>query len=211
MSKLDNSIYKVVEKHYKKIIIMLLILIIIVPILVWLFYSFLDIPVYTDISADGMLGYLGSIIAAFASLLVAIVAVWQVKRTIDAEKQLASAERRKTICPSIQIEVKELLEADGVFELTIHNTSNYAAEGIWLYEYAFLPFIKPNESKKKRFSLGTSAKGDLIVDESYCDITTDGYPEVITLIYSDIYKNTISQDFICTEAHIYEGKECEYC
>lgn len=136
MEKRFDKILQFVERHIKQIVILIALAAVCAPILVWLCYSVLPTFIYTEITADGMLSYLGTIIGGGVSLFVAIVALYQAGVIHRLGQEQADLKRRQDICPSLQISLSII--GEGYF-LDIQNHSTNPAIGIYLFEYSFLP------------------------------------------------------------------------
>ena len=181
---LFDKIANIIEKKFGVIIVVFLILAVGFPVVVWLCYSVVSCKIYTDISADGMLGYLGTVLGSFSSVFVAFIAIYQSNRSVHLEELSNYRLRKKEICPSLQIEINIIQK--NIYELQITNYGQCTAIDIYIFEYAFIHHVSAGETKRKRFTVGISKCGVLSIDESYIEINSGGFPQIITLVYGDI-------------------------
>lgn len=181
---------------------------IVAPVVIWLCYSIIPIKIETEISADGMLGYCGSVISGTLSLFVAGIALYQSKKARDFEEEKSLKQRREQIKPCLQLIVEKADKS--IFKLTIQNISSNSAIGVYLYEYLFLPIVKGNSKATKKFTVNGKSTVLLNIDEFYCEFSKTGYPKNINLIYADIDNNLISEDYTLNSDDAYIITNIEY-
>lgn len=146
-------------------------------------------------SPEALLGYYGSIIGSAIALAVAIIAYKQSKQINESETALALHQRRKEICPSLQVSVARI--SDGVYRLEITNHSPYNAVGVYLYEYSLHPCIRGNDTMVKLITTDKQKTEYLYVHPTYVELNNANLPKEIALIYSDRDNNHISDVFVC--------------
>lgn len=88
---------KFFKSHQKAILLAIAFFLLAVPVVVWFIYYLGHRygGVYTDISADGMLGYIIGIISAVASVIVSIIAIKQTSQANAMSEKLMKLEESK--------------------------------------------------------------------------------------------------------------------
>lgn len=205
---LIEKISNFIEKHFRWIIIGISILIVITPIVIWLCYSIIKIDIPTEYTADGLLSFFGSLIAAATSLLVACVALYQSKRATDANEELEIEKRRTKIKPCLQVEIIDL--DDEVFEIVITNHSSNAALGVYLFEYPLFPAVTIKKEERRKIVFSHQDNNYLHVSEVHFDSCEDGTPKELLLVYLDADNNVLVQKFQKDEGSSYNPCEVEY-
>lgn len=191
-----------VEAHFWHILIVIATVTVLAPILVWLCYGTEKPIIRTEISADGMLGYLGSIIGGAVSMMVAIVALYQAEKIHERDVDRAIDEHLNEIRPNLYLEMEK---KDDCMEVKISNCGKFRAIGVYLFAYDFAPLIEPDKRVKRRVEFrDESEKGYLTVDTSFYEVDENGYPEKVTLYYKDVDRNLYVQSFRLTEGNCYD-------
>lgn len=209
MEKNLDKLIRFIGKNMKQIIAAIAVAAVCAPVLVWLCYSVLPPVIYTEITADGMLSYLGTVIGSAVALVVAVVALYQAGMIHKLEQEQADMKRRQEICPSLQMDI--FAAAPGVCFMTVSNNSDYPAVGMFLFEYSYAPLIRNDKPVKKNVVFRESeVTGSLYVDPCYVELNEEGYPRKIDLYYTDIDRNTIFQQFRLVEGNRYEPEDVEY-
>lgn len=210
---MKKSIFEViaqcVEKHFWIMAIILATAAIAAPIVVWLFYSVFPAFCSTEITADGMLGYIGTIVSGVLTFFLACVAIYQGKRNAELERELADWVRRNEMKPSLRISLIKL-EDPTLFALSINNDGTSPALNVWLYDYPTFPIIRGGHSAEKRIGFGDTDAAGFVIDPYYVEWNEDEYPKKIDLIYRDIDNNVLAQTFKCVEGNEYEPQDAEY-
>lgn len=184
---------KWVKKHLLKIIVIMIVLLIAPPVLVWLCYNAENPIIITKITADGMLGYLGNILVGSASVVVAVVAVFQAAVFHDDEVERTIDARIDEIRPNLFLEIEKKNKG---FSVVISNGGKYRAIGVWLFASEFSPLIEADKRVKRRVGFcDEPADGYLTVETDFYELSEDGYPKKICLYYKDIDHNLYEQIF----------------
>ena len=197
-----------IEKHFKRIIVGFCMLILIVPILIWLCYSLIPSYIPTEFSADGLLSFFGGILGVGASILVALVALYQSKKANDATEELEIEKRRNQIKPYLQVELIKL--SDNLFEITITNHSPNAALGVYLFEYPLFPAVTNRKNEKRKIVFSPNDNKNLYISDSWFEKCDDDVPKEIQLYFLDIDNNVLSQKFQRDEGNSYKPCEIDY-
>ncbi|MDR0854116.1 MAG: hypothetical protein LBN34_07090 [Clostridiales Family XIII bacterium] len=179
-------------------IAILLVIIVSVPIAINVIYQ-RNLLVYSFLfSADGILSYSGSIIAALATIAVAIIAVMQSIKIYELEAAERVAKRKAEIKPVLCI---ELMMYKNYFNLIISNTAKYPAMGLYTFDYVLIsPYVKGEDETSRKFTFciddEADREGAMQLDGTKWDVNSKGYPRKINIFYSDANSNYYSQDFI---------------
>lgn len=206
--KIINNIVKIIEKYYKTILIVAAMTVVLVPVLVWLFYSVLDIRIETDISADGMLAYIGTIFNSIISLFIIFLSIYESKKRTDLEEEKRIDIRRKEIHPDLYISINKLVA--NKYSLKISNCSDNSAVDVYVYEYRIFPVVKANSDVCKEIFLGGDNEKGIVIDESYFDLNDDEYPKAIVLGYYNTDHEMVTDTFRCIGDGLYQRRETEY-
>lgn len=200
-----EEISKVVEKHFKTILILFATIVIAVPVIMYFIYN----ECFNRITADGMLSYVGAIITGATTLFVACVSLYQSQRSSEMNDELMAMQRRDKIRPALQMKLHK--KDDDLFEIEISNTSCNYAYNIHLFEYLIVSEIKGYKTTKKNIVLGerTVPNAINIYDTNYYT-NCEGYPKIIWLIFDDMDNNMLVQEFKLTANNRYVSTAAEY-
>ncbi len=93
----DKTITNYIKAHIKTVVVLSTLIILMAPVAVWLAYYFGNRygGVYTDISADGLLGYIIGAIGAIASAIVSIIAITQSNQANKMSQRLMAIEEAR--------------------------------------------------------------------------------------------------------------------
>ena len=196
------------EKYFKLALCFFAVLVLIIPLLVWFFYNVIPIKVQTDISADGMLSYCGSVIAGLLTLFLTCIAFYQGKKNSEMEFEYMYESRKVQIKPSLLIKI--IPQPDNVFEIIVENNGESAAINIYIGGMPLFPCIKGHDKRLGKFSIGKSETGTISLDERNFSFSENGYPKEIDLEFADIDNNYIVQVFYLIEDNCYQTKELYY-
>ena len=108
------------EQHTLRYIALLIVIAILIPVFVWLCYSVFPAVIETEITADGMLAYLGAIVGSIASLTLAAIAIRQNQLNQEIQEDAAIKKRQDDIRPEIYVKVKE---NGDTYDLILKNNS----------------------------------------------------------------------------------------
>lgn len=204
-----GKIVIMVEKHYKAVVFIMLALIPAIQVLVHCIYSMLPTLIYTEISADGMLSYLGSMAGGLFAILAAILAIYQSRKEMDNADEQGEMQRRLDICPRLQVELIKDSDNDLLFELTIVNCGEKSALDIYLYTTRYKAYLFPHELYRRKVSFDRTI-AEYYIDDEDGKFNDEGYPECIFIWCRDIDNNLICHDFRLSngngEQMIYELK-----
>lgn len=191
-----------IETHFWRIVIILAAISVLAPVAVWLCYGAEKTVIITEISADGMLGYIGSIIGGVVSMMVAIIALYQAEKIHERDEEKAFNDRLVEIRPNLYLEMDKINDS---FEVRISNGGMYRAIGVYMFAYDFAPLVEPGKRVKRRVEFrDESEKGYLTIDSSYYDVSEDGYPKRVELCFLDIDRNLYIQEFRLVEGNQYD-------
>jgi hypothetical protein len=210
-----QSIANFIKKHLIKCIVFFIICAVVMPIIVMLAYRYswhLIQP--NEITADGMLSYIGAIFGGALTLFVAIIAIAQGYSTFRSESERLYKKRRDHIIPNLQI----ALRYDEKIELQISNLGDYAAINIYTYGYSFLfHFIKAGDTRTIKISFEDASENETesAIDGLGFGIDEDDFLKKINLFYSDIDNNYYNQYFVRdsangTNSYCYDALPAEY-
>lgn len=186
-----------IDKHLRCIVTIIIVAAISFPLLVTWLYGWKKPFIYTDISADALLTYLGSIFGWCIALITAALTIFQARKVQEMGIQAAEESRRTEIKPSITIIVEEGYDPD-TFEFQFYNSSNYDAIGIYLFDTALFPLLKRQDNRHKYITFDESSNSSKAITVALacdCQIIENGLPKMIELYYFDIDHNLISESF----------------
>lgn len=188
------NIVGIISKHYKKILFTVLAMMVAFPVIVWLMYSVLPPIFETDISADGMLSYLGSILGGVTALVAALIAVYQSRKEMEAAQEQAEEQHKSDIRPRIQIELEMAGYNKKIFWASITNCGEKSAFDIYLCEERMNAFLLPHKEHKEPIcfeKVGEVRRIDIPCDER----DEEGYPYEISVGCRDIDSNSLRFHF----------------
>lgn len=189
-----GKIVIMVEQHYKAVIMTMLVLIPAIQILVHCMYSVYPPLFDTEISADGMLSYLGSMAGGLFAVLAAILAIYQSRKEMDNAEEQSELQRRLDVCPRLQVELIKDSDNDLLFELTIVNCGEKSALDIYLYTTRYKAYLFPHELYRRKVSFDREM-AEYYIDDEGGKFNDAGYPEYILICCRDIDNNLICHDF----------------
>ena len=190
-------ISNIIDKHLISIVVIIIIVALISPFLVTWLYSWEKPLIYSDISADALLTYLGSIFGWCIALLAAAITVFQARKVVEMEKQAADDSRRTEIKPSIAIIVEEGYDS-GTFVFQFFNSSNYDAHGIYIFDSPLFPLLKRQDHRQKNITFDINSNSKKAIKVHLNDgqqLPENGLPKQIEIFYFDIDHNLISETF----------------
>lgn len=189
-----TNIAEIVGKHCTKILITMSAMMVVFPVIVWLMYSVLPPIFETDISADGMLSYLGSILGGVTALVAAVIAVYQSRKEMEAAQEQAEEQHKSDIRPRIQVELEKTNYNEKVFWVSITNCGEKSAFDIYLCEERMKAFLLPHKEHKDLICFeesGETRRIDIPCDER----DKEGYPYEVSVGCRDIDSNSLRFHF----------------
>lgn len=195
-----------IEKHLKKGVLILVVATILIPFIVWLLYALPPI-IHTDISADGILAYLGVVLSGSVSLLVACIALYQSNKIVELQKEVDLENRLDKILPRLQINIEH---KNDYYTISVINYGEFPAIQIYLYEYLLFQTVEINKKKSKHFSFNSENKSILNVDEFYFNINDRSQIMGLEIYYYDVDGNFIAQEFTLNDDGGYNGEKPYY-
>ena len=201
-----EKIYKFIINKFIWILIILTLLIAATPFLLWGIFKICDTT--TDFfSLDGLLMWCGAIFGSISTVLVAFIALYQSKKSSEAEELLCDITRRRAVSPLLLLSIEKLEENN--FKIEVKNKGENIAVGIYLFDNPLFAVLEKKQSKTAQFTVGAGYSKIQISNETV-KINKDGYPEKICLFYLDMDKNLISQDFQYDGSKDYNSGQLEY-
>lgn len=193
-----------IEKNFK-LLIVICITITIIAILSVIFVK----QIFSNISDDSMVSYIGTIITGIVSILCSFLSLYENKKKTEAEEEISKLKYRDSIRPALSVKLNKI--EDDLFKIIIENISSNYAKNIYLYQYPILSDVKNSciEQKLIVFSDRTVPNAVSIDDDNYYTME-NGYPKRLHLIFNDIDNNQISQEFMLTPNNEYEALPVEY-
>lgn len=190
-------------KHIGAILLIVITICVLIPLFVHLCYDGSgNVLIKTEITADGMLGYLGASVGSVVALAIALIGICREKKHEEEAEELRKDNRKNEIRPRFHIEFK--LREDGCFDVVLSNHNKHPAFDIYFVDRNILPFVKEGNPKKIKVCFDFSNDA---LDAYYFDCDLDGdYPKDFYLIYTDIDGNIISEKF----KHFYEDRKHLY-
>ena len=189
-----TNMAETISEHYKKILTTVLAMMVAFPVIVWLMYSVLPPIFETDISADGMLSYLGSILGGVTALVAALIAVYQSRTEMEADQEQAEEQHKSDIRPRIQVELEKTDYNEKIFWLSITNCGEKSAFDIYLCEERMKAFLLPHEEHKGPISF-EKVDGVRRIDIPCDERDEEGYPYEISVGCRDIDSNSLRFHF----------------
>lgn len=162
-------------------------------LLVWVCYNVLPPKIITDITADGMIGFIGNIIGSSVAVFIAFFTAKYEKENIILENELELDKHRNEILPLFNIELKEFNES--TYSILIQNNSTRKAIDLYLFEYPLVPLIKSETQIKRKISTCDFNNSNfLFIDDFYLNKAEGKFClSEINLIYYDEEGNLVSQ------------------
>ena len=208
-----DRIKQFMGKHIGIILIIVIIVCLLIPVFVCLCYDLLPLwfgkaLIKTNITADGMLGYLGASIGCMVAVSIALIGVYREKKHDDENECLRIDNRRREIKPHLQVKLKS--REDGTFDVVFYNHNNIALD-VYFIDRNVLPYVRKGQQKTIKVCFDFSKD---IFDAYYFECEMNGdYPEFFWIFYKNIDGNVISEKFqhyFEDGKHFYESTELGY-
>lgn len=160
------------------------------------------------LTSDGILGFLGSLFCGITSIFVALIALYQSRKSIEAEEKLEDEKRRNKIRPFLQIELERIDEELLKIKTTNHTTN--AALNVYLFEYPLFCAVTSSKPQAKAISFSHKKDNCLYVDKEWVKLCDDGLPKEVDLFFLDVDNNTLHQKFQRDGQNSYNPCEIDY-
>lgn len=182
------------NKQYKIAIPILCVVCIGLLLVPFLIHKFGGYSVEDTYTIDGLLGYLGATVSSIVALVLGFASYFQSERAREAEKKLTEKQRHEAIAPSLQVELSK--KKDGLFALKIKNYSPFPAIDICLVPIKLGCSVLGNESREISFTINKTEEIQYLYLDGDYELDKNGMLKEITLDYSDMDNNDISQTFV---------------
>ena len=181
-----DAIVNLFVKNAVRLIALAIAVAIALPSFIMLVYDEnLPITIHTDITADGLLGYVGSMLICLSSLVLSSIAIYQ--NTENKEK--TEKEQNES---SLHLHIEQISNTN-LFRLQLDNFSSNVALEIKLGQKMLFSAIRSNETAEIIFSIGKSDSSVLNFSENEMLISEcSNLPLILDLTYRDIRYNLIT-------------------
>lgn len=171
---------------------------VVLPLFILLLYDEnLPITIHTDITADGLLGYVGSMLICLSSLVLSSIAIHQ--NTENKEKT-----EKEQIESFLHLHIEQISNTN-MFRLQLDNFSSNVALEIKLGQKMLFSAIRSNETAEIVFSIGKSDSSVLNFCENEMLISEcSNLPLTLDLTYRDIRYNLITSCYKFTGEYYYQ-------
>lgn len=171
---------------------------VVLPLFILLLYDEnLPITIHTDITADGLLGYVGSMLICLSSLVLSSIAIYQ--NTENKEKT-----EKEQIESFLHLHIEQISNTN-MFRLQLDNFSSNVALEIKLGQKMLFSAIRSNETAEIVFSIGKSDSSVLNFCENEMLISEcSNLPLTLDLTYRDIRYNLITSCYKFTGEYYYQ-------
>lgn len=171
---------------------------VVLPLFILLLYDEnLPITIHTDITADGLLGYVGSMLICLSSLVLSSIAIYQ--NTENKEKT-----EKEQIESFLHLHIEQISNTN-MFQLQLDNFSSNVALEIKLGQKMLFSAIRSNETAEIVFSIGKSDSSVLNFCENEMLISEcSNLPLTLDLTYRDIRYNLITSCYKFTGEYYYQ-------
>ncbi len=171
---------------------------VVLPLFILLLYDEnLPITIHTDITADGLLGYVGSMLICLSSLVLSSIAIYQ--NTENKEKT-----EKEQIESFLHLHIEQISNTN-MFRLQLDNFSSSVALEIKLGQKMLFSAIRSNETAEIVFSIGKSDSSVLNFCENEMLISEcSNLPLTLDLTYRDIRYNLITSCYKFTGEYYYQ-------
>ena len=204
------------ENDLNKYIRYILIFALFAPFIVCFLFATLHFESLTKITADGLLAYLGVVIASFLSALGIAAAFYQMRKQHEYDCIQDIEQRKREIAPHLLLKIEN---EDEYLVCSITNLNKYPAMDLYLFQYRFCDVILGNATERIKlvFSCHKNDVPDAIRIEDAAvnfSLKENEFPPEIDLIFGDIDDNTILQTFKLSKEDnklTYYSTSIEYC
>lgn len=181
-----DAIVNLFVKNAVRLIALAMAVAVVLPLFILLLYDEnLPITIHTDITADGLLGYVGSMLICLSSLVLSSIAIYQ--NTENKEKT-----EKEQIESFLHLHIEQISNTN-MFRLQLDNFSSNVALEIKLGQKMLFSAIRSNETAEIVFSIGKSDSSVLNFCENEMLISDcSNLPLTLDLTYRDNRYNLIT-------------------
>ncbi len=193
-----DAIVNLFVKNAVRLIVLAMAVAVVLPLIILLLYDEnLPITIHTDITADGLLGYVGSMLICLSSLVLSSIAIYQ--NTENKEKT-----EKEQIESFLHLHIEQISNTN-MFRLQLDNFSSNVALEIKLGQKMLFSAIRSNETAEIVFSIGKSDSSVLNFCENEMLISEcSNLPLTLDLTYRDIRYNLITSCYKFTGEYYYQ-------
>lgn len=193
-----DAIVNLFVKKAVRLIALAMAVAVVLPLFILLLYDEnLPITIHTDITADGLLGYVGSMLICLSSLVLSSIAIYQ--NTENKEKT-----EKEQIESFLHLHIEQISNTN-MFRLQLDNFSSNVALEIKLGQKMLFSAIRSNETAEIVFSIGKSDSSVLNFCENEMLISDcSNLPLTLDLTYRDIRYNLITSCYKFTGEYYYQ-------
>ena len=193
-----DAIVNLLVKNAVRLIALAMAVAVVLPLFILLLYDEnLPITIHTDITADGLLGYVGSMLICLSSLVLSSIAIYQ--NTENKEKT-----EKEQIESFLHLHIEQISNTN-MFRLQLDNFSSNVALEIKLGQKMLFSAIRSNETAEIVFSIGKSDSSVLNFCENEMLISDcSNLPLTLDLTYRDNRYNLITSCYKFTGEYYYQ-------
>lgn len=193
-----DAIVNLFVKNAVRLIVLAMAVAVVLPLFILLLYDEnLPITIHTDITADGLLGYVGSMLICLSSLVLSSIAIYQ--NTENKKKT-----EKEQIESFLHLHIEQISNTN-MFRLQLDNFSSNVALEIKLGQKMLFSAIRSNETAEIVFSIGKSDSSVLNFCENEMLISDcSNLPLTLDLTYRDIRYNLITSCYKFTGEYYYQ-------
>lgn len=193
-----DAIVNLFVKNAVRLIALAMAVAVVLPLIILLLYDEnLPITIHTDITADGLLGYVGSMLICLSSLVLSSIAIYQ--NTENKEKT-----EKEQIESFLHLHIEQISNTN-MFRLQLDNFSSNVALEIKLGQKMLFSAIRSNETAEIVFSIGKSDSSVLNFCENEMLISDcSNLPLTLDLTYRDNRYNLITSCYKFTGEYYYQ-------
>lgn len=193
-----DAIVNLFVKNAVRLIAIAMAVAVVLPLFILLLYDEnLPITIHTDITADGLLGYVGSMLICLSSLVLSSIAIYQ--NTENKEKT-----EKEQIESFLHLHIEQISNTN-MFRLQLDNFSSNVALEIKLGQKMLFSAIRSNETAEIVFSIGKSDSSVLNFCENEMLISDcSNLPLTLDLTYRDNRYNLITSCYKFTGEYYYQ-------
>lgn len=193
-----DAIVNLFVKNAVRLIALAMAVAVVLPLFILLLYDEnLPITIHTDITADGLLGYVGSMLICLSSLVLSSIAIYQ--NTENKEKT-----EKEQIESFLHLHIEQISNTN-MFRLQLDNFSSNVALEIKLGQKMLFSAIRSNETAEIVFSIGKSDSSVLNFCENEMLISDcSNLPLTLDLTYRDNRYNLITSCYKFAGEYYYQ-------
>lgn len=193
-----DAIVNLFVKNAVRLIALAMAVAVVLPLFILLLYDEnLPITIHTDITADGLLGYVGSMLICLSSLVLSSIAIYQ--NTENKEKT-----EKEQIESFLHLHIEQISNTN-MFRLQLDNFSSNVVLEIKLGQKMLFSAIRSNETAEIVFSIGKSDSSVLNFCENEMLISDcSNLPLTLDLTYRDNRYNLITSCYKFTGEYYYQ-------